>query len=134
SSCPFYNIRRQLFLCTFGSTGFFRLVSQTLAKRMHSKKEGSSMPKPAIDYDIFRLLVQEVKDYAIFMLDPRGKILSWNAGAQRLKGYTADEIIGKHFSIFYGKDDLANRKPQRELETAAMEGRVEDEGWRLRKD
>src|SRR6266850_6301000 len=92
------------------------------------------MSMPSVDYDAYRLLVQEVKDYAIFMLDPKGKILSWNAGAQRLKGYTPEEIIGKHFSIFYEKQDVANKKPQRELETASMEGRVEDEGWRLRKD
>jgi PAS domain S-box-containing protein len=91
-------------------------------------------PTPVIDYDAYRLLVQEVKDYAIFLLDPKGKILTWNAGAQRLKGYKPEEIIGKHFSIFYGKEDKANRKPQRELETATVEGRVEDEGWRLRKD
>jgi PAS domain S-box-containing protein len=100
---------------------------------VHSKDIGEKMP-PVIDYDAYRLLVQAVKDYAIFMLDPKGNILTWNAGAQRLKGYKPDEIIGKHFSIFYGKEDKANRKPQRELETATMEGRVEDEGWRLRKD
>jgi PAS domain S-box-containing protein len=86
------------------------------------------------DYDAYRLLVQEVKDYAIFMLDISGRIVTWNAGAQRLKGYTADEIIGKHFSIFYDKENLANKKPQHELEKATTEGRVEDEGWRLRKD
>jgi hypothetical protein len=87
-----------------------------------------------MDYDAYRLLVQEVKDYAIFMLDPKGRILSWNAGAQRLKGYMPEEIIGKHFSVFYPKQDIANKKPQRELEIALVEGRVEDEGWRLRKD
>jgi PAS domain S-box-containing protein len=86
------------------------------------------------DYDAYRLLVQEVKEYAIFMLDTSGRIVTWNAGAQRLKGYTADEIIGQHFSIFYDKENIANGKPQRELETATTEGRVEDEGWRLRKD
>jgi len=89
---------------------------------------------PQMDYDAYRLLVQEVKDYAIFMLDPKGKVLSWNAGAQRLKGYTPEEIIGKHFSIFYPKADVLNKKPQRELEIASIEGRVEDEGWRVRKD
>jgi PAS domain S-box-containing protein len=91
-------------------------------------------PSPVVDYDAYRLLVQEVKDYAIFLLDPKGTILTWNAGAQRLKGYKPEEIIGKHFSILYGKEDKANRKPQRELETATVEGRVEDEGWRIRKD
>jgi PAS domain S-box-containing protein len=92
------------------------------------------MPAPSMDYDAYRLLVQEVKDYAIYMLDPKGTILSWNAGAQRLKGYAPEEIIGKHFSIFYEKQDVLNKEPQRELEAAAMEGRVEDEGWRVRKD
>src|SRR5215475_1097513 len=92
------------------------------------------MAKPSMDYDAYRLLVQEVKDYAIFMLDPKGRILSWNAGAQRLKGYRPEEIIGQHFSVFYEKKDIANNKPRRELEIAATEGRVEDEGWRVRKD
>src|SRR5438876_4559258 len=87
-----------------------------------------------LDYDAYRLLVQEVKDYAIFLLDTKGRIQSWNTGAQRLKGYTQKEIIGQHFSVFYTRDDLANKKPQRELEKALTEGRVEDEGWRLRKD
>ncbi len=87
-----------------------------------------------LDYDAYRLLVQEVKDYAIFLLDTKGRIQSWNTGAQRLKGYTQKEIIGQHFSIFYTRDDLAHKKPQRKLETALTEGRVEDEGWRLRKD
>jgi PAS domain S-box-containing protein len=91
-----------------------------------------SLKRP--DYEAYRLLVQEVKDYAIFLLDTQGRILSWNTGAQRLKGYTEKEIIGKHFSIFYSQEDLANKKPKHELETALMEGRVEDEGWRLRKD
>ena len=84
--------------------------------------------------DRFRLLVESVTDYAIFMLDPDGRIISWNRGAQRLKQYTADEIIGQHFSKFYGPEDLAARKPQIELEHAIADGRVEDEGWRLRKD
>ena len=87
-----------------------------------------------LDYDAYRLLVQEVKDYAIFMLDTSGRIMTWNAGAQRLKGYTTDEVIGKHFSIFYEKEDVANKKPEHELQKASTEGRGEDEGWRLRKD
>ncbi|HEY0454348.1 PAS domain S-box protein [Actinophytocola sp.] len=82
----------------------------------------------------FRLLVQNVVDYAIFMLDPTGHILSWNAGAERIKGYRAEEIIGQHFSVFYPEADIAADKPARELETAIAEGRLEDEGWRLRKD
>ncbi|MEV1176164.1 PAS domain S-box protein [Nonomuraea sp. NPDC049784] len=81
-----------------------------------------------------RLLVQSIRDYAIFMLDPRGRIVSWNAGAQRIKGYTADEIIGTHFSVFYPPEDVAAGKPPMELETAASDGRWEEEGWRVRKD
>jgi PAS domain S-box-containing protein len=81
-----------------------------------------------------RLLVQEVADYAIFMLDPGGHIISWNTGAERIKGYRSDEIIGQHFSVFYPDDDRTARKPELELETAITEGRLEDEGWRLRKD
>jgi PAS domain S-box-containing protein len=82
----------------------------------------------------FRLLVEAVQDYAIFMLDPAGYIVSWNAGAQRIKGYHAAEIIGRHFSCFYGEQDVANRKPQIELEVATRDGRLEDEGWRIRQD
>jgi PAS domain S-box-containing protein len=84
--------------------------------------------------DIYRLLVDRVADYAIFALDPRGYILSWNAGAERLKGYKAEEIIGKHFSVFYPEKDLAADKPGDELRTAIETGSVEDEGWRVRKD
>jgi PAS domain S-box-containing protein len=80
------------------------------------------------------LLVESVRDYAIFALDPSGRILSWNLGAQRLKGYQPNEILGRHFSIFYPPDDVAARKPERELEDAIRDGRVEDEGWRVRKD
>ncbi|MET8998818.1 PAS domain S-box protein [Amycolatopsis sp. NPDC004169] len=82
----------------------------------------------------FRLLVQSVQDYGIFMLDTGGHISSWNAGAQRIKGYAAEEIIGQHFSVFYPAEDVAAGKPARELETATAEGRLEDEGWRVRKD
>ncbi|MFC7718750.1 sensor histidine kinase [Nonomuraea recticatena] len=82
----------------------------------------------------FRLLVQSVVDYAIFMLDTEGHIVSWNAGAQRIKGYRADEIVGSHFSVFYPPEDVASGKPDRELEIAVVEGRLEDEGWRVRKD
>jgi PAS domain S-box-containing protein len=82
----------------------------------------------------FRLLVNGVKDYAIFMLDPTGAVATWNPGAQRIKGYSADEIIGRHFSCFYPAEDLASGKPAKELESAIENGRVEDEGWRVRKD
>ena len=82
----------------------------------------------------FRLMVQSVRDYAIFMLDSTGHISTWNAGAERIKGYTAEEIIGKHFSIFYTQEDLDSGKPARELEIATKTGVYEEEGWRLRKD
>ena len=84
--------------------------------------------------DIHRLLVQSVRDYAIFMLDPTGHVATWNEGAERLKGYTAAEIIGKHFSIFYPQADLDDGKPARELRIATAEGKYEEEGWRIRKD
>jgi osomolarity two-component system sensor histidine kinase TcsA len=84
--------------------------------------------------ETFRILVETVKDYAIFMLDPGGHVATWNAGAQAFKGYTKSEIIGKHFSNFYSKEDQDNDKPGRELRDAIRDGRCEDEGWRLRKD
>jgi len=82
----------------------------------------------------FRLLVEAVQDYAIFMLDTEGHVKNWNGGARRIKGYESSEIIGKHFSCFYPEEDLRNGKPQWELQVAAKEGRFEDEGWRVRKD
>jgi PAS domain S-box-containing protein len=82
----------------------------------------------------YRLMVEGVKEYAIFMLDTRGHILTWNDGAQRIKGYSANEIIGKHFSIFYTSEDLETKKPERELIIAAETGKYEEEGWRVRKN
>src|SRR4051812_46171006 len=82
----------------------------------------------------FRILVEGVIDYAIYMLDPSGIITNWNPGAERMKGYSADEILGQHFSKFYTKEDRASGLPARVLEVAAREGRYEAEGWRVRKD
>lgn len=82
----------------------------------------------------FRLLVESVRDYAIFMLDAEGRIASWNAGSQRIKGYTAEEVLGKHFSIFYTPEDIAKGMPQKELDCAMREGRCEVQGWRLGRD
>ena len=82
----------------------------------------------------FRLLIEGVRDYAIFSLTPTGYITSWNAGAEHIKGYQAAEIIGQHFSLFYTQEDLERGEPQMQLLTAADEGRSEDEGWRVRKD
>jgi PAS domain S-box-containing protein len=82
----------------------------------------------------FRLLVQGVTDYAIFMLDTEGRVTSWNSGAQRIKGYTPEEILGRHFSTFYRDEDRSRGQPAFALATAAREGRFESEGWRVRKD
>ncbi|CDX58242.1 FOG: PAS/PAC domain protein (fragment) [Mesorhizobium plurifarium] len=82
----------------------------------------------------FRILVDGVVDYALYMLDPSGVVTNWNAGAERLKGYTADEIIGQHFSKFYTPEERAKGAPLRILETAVRDGRYEGEGWRVRKD
>jgi PAS domain S-box-containing protein len=84
--------------------------------------------------EIFRLLVESVRDYAIFVLDPGGNVLTWNPGAQAMKGYTKDEIIGQHFSKFYLPEAVHSGWPQRELALAEREGRFADEGWRVRKD
>jgi PAS domain S-box-containing protein len=82
----------------------------------------------------FRLLVDGTADYAIFMLDPFGRVASWNAGAERIKGYRAEEIVGQHFARFYPPEDVAAGRPERQLRRAAAEGRYEEEGWRLRQD
>jgi PAS domain S-box-containing protein len=93
-------------------------------------------PEKAIrtNEDHYRLLVDGIKDYAIFMLDPSGYIVSWNGGAERIKGYTASEIIGQHFSRFYTAADNSAGKPATGLRLAAAEGRFEEEGWRVLKD
>ena len=82
----------------------------------------------------FQLLVQGVKEYAIFMLDPEGRIATWNSGAERIKGYRAEEIIGEHFSRFYTEEDKREDLPMRSLRQAVAEDRYEGEGWRIRKD
>jgi PAS domain S-box-containing protein len=82
----------------------------------------------------FRLLVEGTHDYALFLLDPQGHVTSWNPGAERIKGYKAEEIVGQHFSRFYPAEEVQSGKPARELEVAAAEGKSEEEGWRLRKD
>ena len=83
---------------------------------------------------LYKVLVDAVRDYAIFALDPTGRVLTWNAGARQIKGYEAAEIVGRHFSVFYPPEKIAERFPQHELEVAARDGRYEDEGWRVRKD
>ncbi|HWQ87619.1 PAS domain S-box protein [Brevundimonas sp.] len=86
------------------------------------------------DEDRYRLLVNAITDYAIYMLDPEGRVVSWNAGAERFKGYASTEIIGHHFSRFYTAEDQAAGVPRKALRTAETEGRFEQEGWRVRKD
>jgi PAS domain S-box-containing protein len=112
------------------------LLIDERAPRGEAKRDSVPSENPtAVNVEqYFRLLVDAVKDYAIFMLDPQGKVTSWNHGAERMKGYRAAEIIGRHFSCFYPEEDVSSGKPQRELDTAAREGSFEEEGWRLRKD
>jgi PAS domain S-box-containing protein len=90
-------------------------------------------PEPGDDA-LFRLLVESVRDYAIITLDPKGLVTTWNTGAERIQGYKAGEIIGRHFSCFYPQDRIEADFPAQELKAAATDGRCEDEGWRLRKD
>jgi PAS domain S-box-containing protein len=108
-------------------TGFAARLGDLAAQRQ-------SETAPANSEQQFRMLVQGVVDYAIYLLDPRGYITNWNAGGERIKGYTAREIIGQHFSRFYTARDRAAGEPQRELAIAARDGRYEREGWRVRKD
>ena len=105
-----------------------------MAEPWKGRLDRPPIPLAGESRSIYQLLIESVRDYAIFVLDPTGKISTWNIGAERLKGYKPQEIIGKHFSTFYGQEDIENRKPWRELEIAEKEGRVEDEGWRIRKD
>jgi PAS domain S-box-containing protein len=84
--------------------------------------------------DHFRLLVEGVRDYAIFMLGPDGRVVSWNEGAERIQGYEVSEAVGEHFSVFYTEEDVERGLPGEELRVAAIEGRFEEEGWRVRKD
>jgi PAS domain S-box-containing protein len=107
--------------------------TETQAARGAPGGAGALMRSPADD-SVFQLFVESVREYAIFMLDPRGYVTTWNAGAERMKSWRADEIIGQHFSVFFPPEEVARGKPDYELEHAAREGRFEDEGWRVRKD
>ena len=96
---------------------------------MPAKRAETAIATTREGSDSFRLLVESVRDYAIFMLDGAGRVSNWNAGAQRLKGYRAEEIMGQHFARFHPADAVAAGKPARLLALAAREGRAEDEGW-----
>jgi PAS domain S-box-containing protein len=104
------------------------LVSQETEARQHAETRMRHSD------EVFRLLVDSVKDYAIFLLDPDGTVATWNQGAERIKGYKAREIIGEHFSRFYPQEAIESKWPERELEIATKEGRFVDEGLRVRKD
>ncbi len=105
------------------------------AKKAAPARKRRPAPVPRADgEEIYRLLVDTVKDYAIIILDPTGRVMTWNPGAERIKGYKAEEIIGQHFSRFYPPEDVQRGKPEMELRVASAEGRFEDEGWRVKKD
>ncbi|KAJ6105125.1 hypothetical protein N7523_010199 [Penicillium sp. IBT 18751x] len=110
------------------------LIYVLLEAQITRSKSVPKISKQTYFNDTYRTLIDAVKDYAIFMLDVQGYIVTWNSGAATLKGYTADEVIGQHFSIFYGPEDRESNKPGRELEVCLRDGKVEDEGWRYRKD
>ncbi|WP_086381634.1 PAS domain-containing sensor histidine kinase [Caballeronia sordidicola] len=103
------------------------------SRRANDASSSNAFPFEISDVH-FRMLVDAVQDYAIFMLDRLGHVVSWNRGAQSIKGYTAGEIVGQHFSVFYTPEDIAIRKPETELALAEAEDRIEDEGWRVRQD
>jgi PAS domain S-box-containing protein len=118
-----YSVRVFPLSSNFLGVAFEDVTDRKLAERILRDSEERS-----------RQLVQGVQEYAIFQLDPMGHVVSWNAGAERLKGYPSKDIIGKHFSVFYPQEDLINDKPQSFLATAARHGQSVDEGWRVRKD
>jgi PAS domain S-box-containing protein len=114
-----------------------RELGELVAKTQINSKVRSVRQKHDVvreELEAYKLLVESVQDYAIFWMDAEGYVQTWNKGAQKLNGYKPEDIIGKHFSKFYPQEDIDNRKPQKELEVATRLGRVEDEGWRLRKD
>src|ERR1041384_7672022 len=113
--------------------------------RKRSKAPAKARPTPSsasegtqeklrVSEEQFRFLVETVEEYAIYLLDPQGKVATWNLGAEKLKGYTAKEIVGKNFACFYTDEDVAARKPQHNLEMAAKRGHIRDQGVRVRKD
>src|SRR5256885_665662 len=145
---PTQQVDRFAGLCRSGSVGCERVIragptadsGPTLSVVTPRKRTTAPSAPPDLaapfrpSDDLFRLMVESVKDYAIFMLDVGGRVVTWNAGAERIKGYSAAEIIGQHFSRFYPPEDVRAGTPERALQQAGAEGRWEDEGWRVRKD
>jgi PAS domain S-box-containing protein len=111
-------------------------LNETLEQRVEerTRQMSQALTQLRASEERFRMLVQGVTDYAIFMLDPKGFVTNWNSGASRIKGYAAEEIVGRHFSQFYTEEDRQDGVPKRALETARRTGRYEAEGWRVRKD
>jgi osomolarity two-component system sensor histidine kinase TcsA len=109
-------------------------VYMLLEAQRTSNRKSNPINEQTYLNEAYKIMVDTVRDYAIFMLDTRGHIATWNSGAAILKGYTSSDIVGKHFSVFYGREDRKAQKPARELEVCLQEGKVEDEGWRYRKD
>jgi len=118
-------------ISSHGGQPYFLMELQDITEARRKRLE---LEERMYTNETFRILVETVKDYAIFMLDPHGNVATWNAGAQAFKGYTKQEVIGSHFSNFYGQQDRDDGKPEAELREALRNGRVEDEGWRYRKD
>ncbi|MFI9591643.1 PAS domain S-box protein [Nonomuraea sp. NPDC052265] len=110
------------------------MVAEAIGLALGRAAQSCSVPGQDRQSEDIQLLVRSVVDYSICLLDPSGHVTSWNAGAERIKGYRAEEIIGSHFSVFYPPEDLAAGKPAMELEVAVADGRWEEEGWRVRKD
>src|SRR4029450_5190430 len=109
------------------------MAGDSVERALMQSREQHPVPAP-VGADQFRLLVEAVKDYAIFLLDPDGRVISWNRGAEPIKGSRPEEILGQHFSRFYEPDDVAAGLPLQMLARAAAEGRFQGRGWRVRKE
>ena len=117
--------------------GFGKVTRDLTSRRLATEQlraTAAELQAANAELEQFRLLITSVRDYAIFILDVTGHIRTWNAGAENIKGYAAEEVIGRHFELFYTEEARARRHPAYELEVASREGRFEEEGWRVRKD